>query len=416
MAKNVVVFCDGTGNDRTTDEFDTNVAMFYARALHSKQGEPQLQVTYYDAGVGTEWGDLIGKATGTGISKNIQQAYDFLVRNYEPGDRIFVFGFSRGAYTVRSLAGLVGLCGVAKTVQTTGGKQVDLRADEKARAAIVAKAYGVYKTGQGEEGREERLKKAEDFRRDHAYPEHNEKDHPEKRAVYFIGVWDTVRSLGVPLGFMDIELTLWPHRFHDHDLSEHVAYAYHALSIDDERQPFHPTIWNEPTKAQRIAKETGKPAAQVFEQVWFPGVHCDVGGGYKERGLANITLRWMMQRALDANPPLLLRPEFADDPYRDLVEDPHDTLHDSRDKAWKKVLYRVEPRTVCRGAQLPENKIIRKSGDADVSRAWFTRFDKIYRTYDSRSMRAHPDYLTAVKQHDSGQPATGPWQFLVPRE
>src|SRR6185503_7151966 len=120
MPKNITVFCDGTGNDRTQDGYQTNVAVLCDRVL-----EGPAQVVYYDAGLGTEWGDLIGKATGSGISKNIQQAYDFVTRTYEPGDNIFVFGFSRGAYTVRSLAGLIGLCGVPKPDQTIDGKAVN---------------------------------------------------------------------------------------------------------------------------------------------------------------------------------------------------------------------------------------------------------------------------------------------------
>jgi len=412
MAKNVTVFCDGTGNDRTKDEYQSNVAVLCDRVLES----PQQQVVYYDAGVGTELGDLIGKATGTGISKNIQQAYDFVTKSYEPGDSIFVFGFSRGAYTVRSLAGLIGLCGVPKPDQTIDGRAVNLRTDAKAREAIVAKAYAVYKTGQGEKEREERLKKAADFRRDHAFPEHNDEDHPEKRAVHFIGVWDTVRSLGIPLGVTDVELTIWPHQFHDHDLSEHVRYAYHALSIDDERQAFHPTIWNEPTKAERIAKKNGQPLKQKFEQHWFPGVHSDVGGGYKERGLANITFRWMMERALAADPPLLIAPHFADDPFKDTPPNPHDVLHNARDKWWKKIAYRVAPRAVCKGEQAPDSKLIKKGGDGEVSRQWLDRFSKDHKAYNSRSMHEHADYKLALGQITAGKPVTGPWQFFRPKD
>lgn len=408
MPKNILVFCDGTGNDRTKDEYQTNVAVLCDRVVESPQ-----QVVYYDAGVGTEFGDLIGKATGTGISKNIQQAYSCVTKAYEPGDFIFVFGFSRGAYTVRSLAGLIGLCGVPKAEQTVDGKAVNLRTDDKARDAVVAEAYAVYKTGQGEKGREERVKKAEIFRQQRAYAEHAD---PAKRAVHFIGVWDTVRSLGIPLGVAEVELTIWPHQFHDHDLSEHVRYAYHALCIDDEREAFNPTIWNEPTKAERIAKETGVPSRQSFEQIWFPGVHSDVGGGYKERGLANITFRWMMEHALAAAPPILIAPHFADDPYKDTPPNPNDVMHDSRDKWCKKALYRVGARRVCKGEQEPFGKTITVSGDGEVSRAWLERFSKDYKAYNSLSMREHVDYRLALKQLSVPGPATGPWQFFRPKD
>ena len=289
MAKNLVFFADGTGNDRAHG-FKTNVAKLSDRAenmrvaaggppweeltgpaLDSEVAHPGVrQITAYDAGIGTELGDLIGRATGGGISHNIQDGYDFLIRFYEPGDRVFLFGFSRGAYTVRSLAGLIGLCGIAQRVQANPA--TDLRHDAAGRERIVASAYSVYKTGsgQGEAGQQARLAAADQFRRTYAYPKH---ENAAECAPYFIGVWDTVRSLGVPLGYKDWELSLWPHRFHDHDLNPYVRYAFHALSIDDRRQQFLPTLWNEPTRAQ----ETGDPIGQVFEQVWFPGVHADVG-------------------------------------------------------------------------------------------------------------------------------------------
>lgn len=410
MAKNIVVFCDGTGNDRTRDDFDTNVAMLYERALHSKQGEPTRQVTYYDAGVGTEMGDLIGKATGNGISQNIQQAYDFIVRYYDPGDHIFVFGFSRGAYTVRSLAGMIGLVGVPRARQTIDGRSVDLHDEkEKARGRLVAEAYAIYKITDADE----RKDKARKFRETYGPPEHAD---DEKRAVHFIGVWDTVRSLGIPVGYRDVELTIWPHRFHDHELSEHVRYAYHALSIDDDRIAFHPTLWNEPTKAQKLAKP-GEQPKQKFEQVWFAGVHSDVGGGYKERGLADITLRWMMERALAAEPPLLLAPDYADDPFRGISPKANDTIHDPRDKAWKKVFYRREARQVCKGVQEPNVKAITANGDAEINKSWLERFVDLFADgtfgYDPPSVRDHPDVRLARDQMgQAARPLPGPFKHF----
>jgi uncharacterized protein (DUF2235 family) len=409
MAKNIVFFSDGTGNDSTRDDADTNVALLYERSLHDKAADPLRQVTLYDPGVGTEFGDLVGKATGTGISQNIRDGYDFVTRYYEPGDHIFVFGFSRGAYTVRSLAGMIGLVGVPRGKQTLDGRTADLHddKDEAARRKLVDEAYAIYKIADAEE----RKDKASKFREKYGPPEHAQE---ENRAVHFIGVWDTVRSLGIPLGFMDLELTLWPHRFHNHDLGEHVRYAYHALSIDDQRQQFHPTLWNEPTKAQEAAKKSNQPVKQAFEQVWFPGVHSDVGGGYRERGLADVTLAWMLKRALAADPPLRLKPPFDADPFQGLNPDPGGDLHDSRDKLWKKVFYRIEPRTVCAGTQKPDSKLIDKTGEAAVNEAWLKRFVPVFRNYDPRSMREHPDYKTCVEQLDRQQPANGPFKHIVP--
>jgi uncharacterized protein (DUF2235 family) len=405
MAKNIAIFCDGTGNDRTRDEFQTNVAILCERALHDPR-MPQRQIVHYDAGVGVELGDLIGKATGSGISRNIQEAYDFIAWCHEPGDYILVFGFSRGAYTVRSLAGMLAICGIPRRFQTIDGRRIDLHDEhEPARRTLVEKAYGIYKT----EDREARWKAGDAFVAEHGSPEQGPR---ESRAVHFIGVWDTVRSLGIPLGIRDWELSIWPHRFHDHDLGPHVRYAYHALAIDDERMPFYPTIWNEPTLAQQQAAKTGVPTRQAFEQVWFPGAHSDVGGGYADRGLADVTLKWMIERALRADPPLMMAPPYDVDPLRGLNPRADAPLHDPRDSWWKKALYRVQPRDIGKGEQAPGERRIEKSGEADLHVAWLSRFKAQFRDYDPPSLREHPDCITAGEQLQGSGVATGPWQFV----
>ncbi len=227
--------------------------------------------------------------------------------------------FSRGAYTVRSLAGLIGISGIPRRHQSGN---VDLLFDKGARTELVQKAFDIYKTAQGPEGEEERKELGDKFINDFGFEAHRD---PARRAVYFIGVWDTVRSLGIPIRKGDIELPGNRHRFHDHELSPHVRYAYHAVSIDDRRVQFHPTIWNEPTAAQNI-QAAGGDNQQVFEQVWFPGVHCDVGGGYAETGLSDITLCWMIRRILAAEHPLLFYAGYADDPTLGLLPAPHDQL------------------------------------------------------------------------------------------
>jgi uncharacterized protein (DUF2235 family) len=420
MPKNIVFFADGTGNDRAHG-FKTNVAKLSDRAenmrvsaggptwqdlsgsaLDAEVDHPDIrQITSYDAGVGTEMGDLVGRATGSGISRNIQDGYDFIVRFYAPEDRIFLFGFSRGAYTVRSLAGLIGLCGIAQRGTRDGG---DLRHDRVARAKTASEAYAVYKTGsgQGEAGREARLTAAKAFRKTHAYVEHRD---PAARAPYFIGVWDTVRSLGVPLGYKDWELSFWPHRFHDHDLNAYVRYAFHALSIDDRRQQFLPTLWNEPTKAQ----ETGDPVGQVFEQVWFPGVHSDVGGGYHDSGLSDIALDWMIDKALAAQHPL----RFQVPPKHELDPRPTGEIHNSREGFWKRLVYREVPRFVCKGHQEPLSKLTVKTGEAFLHASWRDRIGALYDAYDTPHLGTHPDYVRAFDQLKRGiKPPIGPWVYI----
>jgi uncharacterized protein (DUF2235 family) len=436
MPKNVVFFADGTGNDRAHG-VKTNVAKLCdvainmrthrggktwqeleGAALDQELSQPGIeQITHYDAGVGTGMTGRImswlSAATGSGISQNIKDGYHFVVQFYEPGDRIFLFGFSRGAYTVRSLAGLIGLCGVARRSQDGA----DLRHDPKQRTRIVDEAYAVYKTGtvdedaseeEREAGRQKRLEAGKRFRKERAYPEHRE---PEARAPYFIGVWDTVRSLGIPIGGRDLEIQFWPHRFHDHDLNEYVSYAYHALAIDDRREAFHPTIWNEPTKAQLTAQRTGQPVKQVFEQVWFAGVHCDVGGGYEESGLSDASLAWMMDKASAAEHPLLLAPG-ARAGLRPLDKA---KIHDSRDAFWKKVLYRERVRSVCKGSQEPGRTPIAplQGTHADLHQSWVSVIGTLYDGYNPVNMKPHPDYLLAIEQlGPNARPPTGPWKHV----
>ena len=206
--------------------------------------------------------------------ENVKQAYYVVGLNFQVGDRLFLFGFSRGAYTARSLAGLIGLCGVPNPEKGDVREAVD-------------SALNVYRMRhQSEDGRRRR----EDAAREHAekfsYLQDNGRAFNE---VHFVGVWDTVGALGVPVGILR-----WigrnKHGFHDVSLGSHIRHAYHALAIDERRKPFKPTLW-------RIENEV---EGQKVEQVWFPGVHSNVGGGYVDRGLSDRAFLWMCSKARDA--------------------------------------------------------------------------------------------------------------------
>jgi uncharacterized protein (DUF2235 family) len=199
-----------------------------------------------------------GGAFGVGLSRNVMDAYAFLAGVYEPGDELYFFGFSRGAFTARSTVGLVRKCGVLRPGNVNRVKD----------------AYRLYR---------ERLTKPNDneaqiFRRMYSHPEADLK---------FVGVWDTVGALGIPIDGIRLPFAqkLWG--FHDTVLSSHVRYAYHALAVDERRRPFRPTLWQQQAKA----------TDQTLEQVWFSGVHSDVGGGYPDPELAEIALLWMVDRA-----------------------------------------------------------------------------------------------------------------------
>ncbi|NYI92606.1 uncharacterized protein (DUF2235 family) [Amycolatopsis endophytica] len=259
MAKRVVICCDGTWN--TPDQpAPTNVSRV-ALAIAPADGTGCEQRMYYHAGVGTRPGErLWGGAFGFGLSRNVREAYRFLVRTFEPGDELFLFGFSRGAYTARSLAGLVRNCGI-------------LRHQHEDR---IGEAYALYRSRR--DRTHPREVSAQLFRRSFA----------RETRIRFLGVWDTVGSLGIPLsGMRLVNLINRRWQFHDTELSSSVDAAYQALAIDEQRPPFKPALWHPRpgTLGQRV------------EQVWFSGVHSDVGGGYPDRALADISLLWMVERA-----------------------------------------------------------------------------------------------------------------------
>lgn len=265
--KRFIVCADGTWNEPAQAGSESNVVKL-ARAVKSTDDNGVPQIVYYQKGVGSRgslWDHLGGGAFGVGISANIQDIYLFLVSNYEPGDELFLFGFSRGAYTARSLAGLIRNSGLLKREYIT--KYED--------------AYDLYRDRSS--GAHPKSDKAKAFRQQYAFPEFD---------IKLIGVWDTVGALGVP--GRPVWLRFWTkklYEFHDTDLSSHVNFAYQALAIDEKRKPFQPSIWT---------KQSGSPAAQVLEQAWFPGVHCDVGGGYATAGLSNGALHWMCNRTGNA--------------------------------------------------------------------------------------------------------------------
>jgi uncharacterized protein (DUF2235 family) len=267
--KRIAIFCDGTWNtpDKTEDGKlrQTNVVKM-ANALSKYSIDGSEQILYYDTGIGSEGKmskRIFDGATGFGISSKILQAYRFVINNYEPGDELYLFGFSRGAFTVRSLSGLIRNSGILKT------KNLNL----------VEKAYNIYRSRHPRF--QPREVEATLFRRTYAVE--------ETTKIQFIGVWDTVGALGNPLpvkGFGNNK-----NQFHDTDLSSRIINAFHALAIDEKRKNFEATLWHQ----QPDSKD------QVLEQVWFPGVHSDVGGGYAETGLSDIALLWMLEKAKICN-------------------------------------------------------------------------------------------------------------------
>jgi uncharacterized protein (DUF2235 family) len=301
--KRLIVFCDGTWN--TPDQKDrgvvcpTNVVKLRNLVeLDAPDGVEQLP--YYDKGVGT--GDLVDKAFGgmfgIGLSHNIREAYEFLSQNYEDGDEIYFFGFSRGAYTVRRTVGMIRKCWLLPKIN-----------DAESRDAIVKQGYDVYLIRKG--GADSAP--AQEFRRRYGC---------RPARIRCLGVWDTVGAYGIGGVMGQLTSSLSKSRFHDRLLSSIVDCAFHAVAIDEGRRLFGPTLFEEgPT-----ALQDGK---QVLEQSWFTGVHSNVGGGYQDPGLSDITLQWMAARAEGCG--LYLEPG-----WRDKVKpNPAGELRDSRTGFYK---------------------------------------------------------------------------------
>lgn len=288
-----LIFSDGTGQRGVRDEdFDgegsqnirnTNVFQMYA-AVDGRAGF----TAFYDPGLGApeegswDWSrtarNLWSKATGWGITANIVDCYEALLIDWQPGMRIGVFGFSRGAYTVRCLGGVLATCGVAQTDRGLPISKAKTGPGAERRRKIAEEAISAYKI----KDRAERLRAGRAFAA---------KYEAEAIVPDVVGVFDTVRSLGLP-GVMNV-VNPWKHEFHDTELSVRVPVGLHALAIDEDRKAFLPVLWDD-------VDASGRAAGQVIEQVWFPGVHSDVGGGYEDDSrLADLTLDWMLGRVRD---------------------------------------------------------------------------------------------------------------------
>lgn len=246
-----VIILDGTMSSLSPGE-ESNAGLAY-RLL---QDVPGLSL-YYEAGIQwAGWGSTPDVLLGRGINRQIRRAYGFLASRYHPGDRIYLLGYSRGAYAVRSLAGVIDKVGL-------------LRADA-AMVRNVRQAYRLYQFPHEQAS-------LEAFRAAHCHPQ---------TTIEMIGAWDTVKALGWRLPLI-WKLSAPHHDFHDHHLSACVRAGFHALALDETRDVYAPVMW-----------ESGDTWQGRLEQVWFRGNHGDVGGQlggfHAARPLSNIPLVWML--------------------------------------------------------------------------------------------------------------------------
>jgi uncharacterized protein (DUF2235 family) len=310
MSKRIIFCADGTWD---SPESATNVyGLFKAVTISASQ------IAFYDDGVGsdgTELEKLTGGALGEGLFQKIRDGYTKIAHVYEQGDEIFIFGFSRGAFTARSLAGMIAICGLPTANFDDNLVNLAFQAyrDPTRRAALLASLSG--------------------------YSLFDAK-------LTMVGVWDTVGALGIPALFGGIDQNIYG--FLDTGLHPDVLNAYHALSIDERRQEFPPTLWTPPSPPV---------PNQVLEQVWFAGVHCDVGGGYPETGLSDIAYSWMLTKALalglQLNPPVVAQYASIDGLYA------LDAIHES----WSPLWLFPKPRTAPDAASLSNSVALRLQYD-----------------------------------------------------
>lgn len=323
-AKHIVICSDGTGNiggkGRGTNVFKLYEAVdLRGPRQATEDGEPlPPQIAFYDDGVGTDSLKplkILGGAFGLGFTRNVKDLYKQLCRSYRAGDRIYLFGFSRGAFTVRTLAGLVVTCGIIDGTRMRSARELDRRVDEAYRE--YRRRYGRYLKPEDPSAVGRPLKTRDDVF--------------DGICIEFVGVWDTVDAVGLPFDHAaEVLDRIRRFRFPDQKLSPQVKKGCQALAIDDERHTFHPVLWDE---------EGEKEGTRIL-QVWFAGVHSNVGGGYPKQGLSLVTLDWMMTEAEAAG--LRFLPSRKDD-YR-FAQNVHDKLYDSR--SGPAVYYRYKPRDI----------------------------------------------------------------------
>lgn len=293
--RRIVLFLDGTWNDDSDRGLPTNVVRLHealkigvdarkrstakppsgrsaqGSAVEGRDGRDVEYVVHYDSGVGTGVLDrLPGGAFGRGLDDNIREAYRFLSKHYRPGDEIHLFGFSRGAFTARSIVGYLFATGLLTAENCTAERE--------------EQAWRFYRT-------------SPDDRHSGDWHELEPFLHPAGAlTVKCVGVFDTVGALGIPLDGFRL-LNARRYAFHDTNLSPIVEYSFHAVAIDEHRRSFEATLWHKPLFKEYLT-------AKAVEQVWFPGAHADIGGGYSDwdkgqDGRQDIAFAWMVRRVRD---------------------------------------------------------------------------------------------------------------------
>jgi uncharacterized protein (DUF2235 family) len=378
--KNIVLLSDGTGNS-SAKVLKTNVWRLY-QALDLR--DPEKQIAYYDDGVGTSSFKplaILGGIFGFGLKRNVIDIYSFCCRNYSKGDRIYGFGFSRGAFTIRVVAGFIARIGLIRY----DGNDEHLARDGEIAYREYRKARNFRSGGNLLIGPLRALRDWVShviFRK----PSFGQLDLIDVEKIDFLGVWDTVDAYGGPIEEITraIDYWYWPLSMPDQFMNHKIGRACHALALEEERDAFRPVLWDDRyvrtpdglvpldrgwTPPQRPEPDKPHVDDERISQVWFVGVHSDIGGGYSRAGLAYRTVAWMIERAKVYGLECLPYQEQALQPFID----PYDKLNDSRHGLGG--YYRYRPRRLSDIYRQPPYKLLLKADIRHIINLWRGRPD-----------------------------------------
>jgi uncharacterized protein (DUF2235 family) len=345
--KRLAIFLDGTWNT-----LNNNTNVWRLKSLCAQTAD---QYVYYSQGVGTRYGETIrGGMLGYGIDNEILDAYTWLIQHFVQGDEIFIFGFSRGAYTARSLSGLITKCGILRPGAPLSIEQL----------------YDRYKQGRAKR-RIDQLQSAaspDDFTLEEQWLVRYSTPTPIK----LVGVWDTVGSLG--LAFESIRRRMQKYRFLDTHLYRTNQLAFHALALDEHRRSFEPTFWTRTVRKGQPGS-TPRPLDQV-EQRWFVGAHANVGGGYPSDLLAQAPLKWLMDKASAAGLAFISELDIDTSSVAPPVADSYGQFFDGFYKFISRPFYRPVGTLPMVGTEATTNRI-NETIDESVFERW--RADPAYR-------------------------------------
>ena len=423
-AKSIILFSDGTGNS-SAKLFKTNVwRMYEAVDLGPSAPGKQDQVAYYDNGVGTSGFKplaILGGVFGVGLKRNVLDIYEYACRNYragegqEPGrnpkrlgDHIYGFGFSRGAFTMRTAISLIADQGL---VTYTNEQELGRRSRDAYRAYCGPGAPRYLKwLVRG--WRMIRARMSNQWRRLRGIPIYD-KAMNHRPVIRFIGVWDTVSAYGGPIAEITRAIDNWffPISMPNYKLNVEVERARHALALDDERDSFHPLLWDEVQEEALIASAANRKkrkddptriTGERLEQVWFTGMHADVGGGYPDESLSYVSLLWMIEEAEKAG---LRTLDLVSARYRAMANS-FGPMHDSRSGIGS--YYRYQPRKIAAWLDpvKPETLSLRDPAIADASGP--------RGLVPERQVKVHESVIARIQDGtDSYAPIVLPRHFLI---